>query len=42
MENLSLKKTFGCDLSVPIVTDVEWGTHWAGTPNASGLGFEEY
>ena len=42
MENLPLNKTFGCDLSVPIVADVEWGSHWAGTPDASGLGFEGY
>jgi DNA polymerase I-like protein with 3'-5' exonuclease and polymerase domains len=28
MENLPLKKTFGCDLQVPIVADVEYGRHW--------------
>jgi DNA polymerase I-like protein with 3'-5' exonuclease and polymerase domains len=28
MENLPLKKTFGVDLDVPIVTDVEYGQHW--------------
>lgn len=28
MENLPLKKTFGLDLTVPIVADVEWGQHW--------------
>lgn len=38
MENLPLKKAFGLELSVPIVVDVEWGTHWDGTPDASGLG----
>ena len=42
MENLPLERTFGCELSVPIVADVEWGTHWAGTPDASGLGFSRY
>jgi DNA polymerase-1 len=40
MENLPLKKTFGTELTVPIVADVEWGTHWAGTPDASGLGMD--
>lgn len=34
MENLPLKKTFGLELSVPIVADVEWGQHW-GEPVAS-------
>ena len=42
MENLPLRRTFGTELSVPIVADVEWGTHWAGTPDASGLGFTDY
>jgi len=28
MENLPLKKTFGAELEVPIVADVEWGQHW--------------
>jgi DNA polymerase-1 len=42
MENLPLEKTFGTRLSVPIIAEVEWGTHWAGTDNASGLGFEGY
>lgn len=42
MENLPLKKTFGFDCTVPIVSDVEWGSHWAGTPDASGLGFTGY
>lgn len=28
MENLPLKKTFGCDLRVPITVDVEAGQHW--------------
>jgi len=40
MENLPLQKTFGTTLTVPIVADVEWGSHWAGTPDASGLGFD--
>lgn len=42
MENLSLKRTFGCDLAVPLVADVEWGSHWSGTDDASGLGFTGY
>jgi DNA polymerase I-like protein with 3'-5' exonuclease and polymerase domains len=42
MENLPLKKTFGCELTVPIVSEVEWGTHWSGTEDASGLGFTGY
>lgn len=28
MENLPIKKTFGCELRVPVVADVEWGYHW--------------
>lgn len=28
MENLPLKKTFGVDLDVPIVVDIECGQHW--------------
>ncbi len=28
MENLPLKKTFGLELNVPIVSEVEWGKHW--------------
>ena len=28
LENLPLKRTFGCELQVPIVADVEWGQHW--------------
>lgn len=42
METLPLKRTFGLDLSVPIIADVEHGTHWKGTPDASGLGFKGY
>lgn len=42
METLPLKKTFGFDCSVPIVADVEIGSHWKGTPDASGLGFVDY
>jgi len=42
METLPLRRTFGTDLTVPIVADVEWGTHWTGTPDASGLGFVDY
>jgi DNA polymerase-1 len=42
LETLSLKRTFGLELSVPLVADVEWGTHWAGTDDASGLGFTGY
>jgi len=32
LENLPLKRTFGTDLSIPVVADVEWGQHW-GQPN---------
>jgi DNA polymerase I-like protein with 3'-5' exonuclease and polymerase domains len=28
MENLPLRRTFGIELSVPIVADVEVGQHW--------------
>lgn len=28
LENLPIRKTFGCDMSIPIVSDVEWGRHW--------------
>lgn len=28
MEDLPLKRTFGTELEVPIVADVEHGTHW--------------
>ncbi len=42
METLPLEKTFGCKLTIPIVADVEWGTHWKGTDDASGLGFTGY
>jgi DNA polymerase-1 len=38
MENLPVKKTFGLELTVPIVVDVDYDTHWSGTPDASGLG----
>jgi len=34
LETLPLKKTFGFDISVPIVCDVEWGQHW-GEPTHS-------
>jgi uracil-DNA glycosylase family 4 len=42
MESLPISRTFGANLSVPIIADVEWGTHWAGTDDASGLGFTGY
>src|SRR5215471_10166142 len=42
MENLPLRRTFGTELTVPIIADVEFGTHWTGTPDASGLGFTDY
>jgi DNA polymerase-1 len=42
LENLPLRKTFGTRLSVPLVCDVETGTHWTGTEDASGLGFVGY
>jgi hypothetical protein len=38
MEALPLEKTFGCRLSVPIISDVEHDQYWKGTPDASGLG----
>lgn len=38
METLPLKKTFGAELSIPIVSEVEWDQHWSGIPDASGLG----
>jgi DNA polymerase-1 len=38
MENLPLKKTFGVEIDIPIIVDVEWAQHWTGTPDASGLG----
>lgn len=41
METLPLKRTFGLELRVPIVADVEYASHWSGTPDASGLGFED-
>jgi len=28
MENLPLKKKFGCDLDIPIVADLKVGSHW--------------
>ena len=40
MENLPLKKTFGVEIDIPIIVDVEWAQHWTGTPDASGLGIE--
>lgn len=42
MENLPLKKTFGVEIDIPIVADVEWDQHWTGTPDASGLGIEDH
>jgi DNA polymerase-1 len=38
METLPLRRTFGTELSVPIIADVEEGQWWTGTPDASGLG----
>ena len=38
MENLPLRRTFGTELTVPIVADIDVGTHWQGTDDASGLG----
>jgi DNA polymerase-1 len=40
MENLPLKKTFGFEPSIPIISEVEYDQHWTGTPDASGLGVE--
>jgi DNA polymerase-1 len=42
MENLPLKRTFGLELSVPIVADVEVGQYWKGIDDAAGLGFTGY
>jgi uracil-DNA glycosylase family 4 len=42
LENLPLSKTFGTRLSVPLIADVESASHWAGTEDASGLGFVGY
>ena len=42
LENLPLRKTFGFEPSVPLICDVEWGSHWSGTEDASGLGFTGY
>jgi DNA polymerase-1 len=42
METLPLKKTFGFELDVPIVADVEDGQYWQGTDDAAGFGFEGY
>lgn len=28
LENLPIKRTFGADLQIPIISDVEWGQHW--------------
>jgi DNA polymerase-1 len=42
MENLPLKRTFGFDPSIPIEAEVEYGTHWKGNDDASGLGFTGY
>lgn len=38
METLPIKQTFGCELTVPVVADVEQDQFWSGTPDASGLG----
>jgi uracil-DNA glycosylase family 4 len=38
MENLPLKKTFGLDLDIPIISEVEYDQHWTGIEDASGLG----
>ena len=40
METLPLGKSFGVELSVPIIADVEADQYWSGTPDASGLGIE--
>jgi uracil-DNA glycosylase family 4 len=42
MENLPLKKTFGLELEIPIVAEVDVGTHWTGTDDAAGLGITGY
>lgn len=38
MENLPLTKTFGAELTVPVVADVEATQMWEGFEDASGLG----
>lgn len=30
MENLPLKKKFGCEIDIPIVADIKVGSHWGG------------
>lgn len=42
MENLPLKTSFGCELTVPIRADTEVSTHAKGIPDASGLGFTDF
>jgi DNA polymerase-1 len=42
LETLPLERTFGTKLQVPLIADVESGTHWSGTEDASGLGFVGY
>lgn len=42
MENLPLKRTFGVELDVPIVADVEHDQYWRGTDDAAGLGITGY
>lgn len=45
MENLPLKKKFGCDLDIPIVADIKVGTHWGGAKELTAeqvYNFEQY
>lgn len=42
MENLPLKRTFGLELSVPVVADVSWGQHWVGNYSTIEGYFDEW
>ena len=45
MENLPLKKKFGCNLDIPIVSDIKVGTHWGGAQELTDeqvYNFEQY
>jgi len=45
MENLPLKKKFGCDLDIPIVADLKVGSHWGDAKELTDeqvYNFEQY
>lgn len=42
MENLPLHRTFGLDLSVPLIADVEHSQYWVGNDDGAGLGISGY